>query len=66
MKLKAYLENTDAETLALAAGTKAVYLGQLANGHRKASFKLAKKIEAATNGKVTRADLRPDIFGRAA
>lgn len=38
------------------------YLYQLAGGHRQASPELAKKIEEATGGLVTRRELRPDIF----
>lgn len=66
MKLKTYLESSNPDALARAAGTKAIYLSQLASGHRKASHKLAKRIETATKGVVTRQDLRPDIFGKAA
>lgn len=51
---------------AKAAGTKAVYLTHIANGHRKPSFKLTHRIEKATGGKVSRHDLRPDIFGKSA
>lgn len=66
MNLKSYLTQIDPVALAKAAGTKPVYLSQLASGHRKASHKLAKRIEHASKGKVTRQDLRPDIFGKAA
>ena len=41
------------------------YLYLLAGGHRNASPARAQKIEAATDGAVTRHDLRPDIFGPA-
>jgi DNA-binding transcriptional regulator YdaS (Cro superfamily) len=50
------------ESLAKRAKTKVVYLKQLATGFRKASPKLAKRIEQATAGRVTRQELRPDIF----
>ena len=33
------------------------------NGNAKPSYTNAKKIETVTNGKVSRHDLRPDIFG---
>ncbi len=54
------------ETMAKRAGTSYNYLIQLAGGHRKPSHKLAKRIEAATRGVISRHDLRPDIFGKAA
>ena len=43
------------------------YLWQIATGwdNRKASPKLALRIESATGGAVSRHDLRPDIFGPA-
>lgn len=66
MELKKYLETADAYALADAAETTRIYLTHLAHGHSKASPKLAKRIEDATGGKVTRKDLRPDIFGEAA
>lgn len=51
------------ESVADEAGTKAVYLRQIARRHRNASHRLAKAIERATDGAVTVQDLRPDIFG---
>ena len=39
------------------------YFAQIAHGYRSPSHKLARVIEAQTNGVVTRFDLRPDIFG---
>lgn len=51
--------------LAAAVGYSSDYLWQVATGRRKASHKLARKIEAATHGQVTRFELRPDIFGTA-
>lgn len=44
------------------AGTSLGHLWQLAGGHRRASPDLAKRLEAATDGAVTRSDLRPDIW----
>lgn len=41
------------------------YLWQIATGRRKASHVLARAIETATAGQVTRYDLRPDVFGEA-
>lgn len=39
------------------------WLGLLIRKARKPSPELAKKIEKATNGLVTRKELRPDLFG---
>jgi DNA-binding transcriptional regulator YdaS (Cro superfamily) len=50
-------------SLAERLGSSKAYISQLAHGHRKASHQMARKIEVETNGQVTRADLRPDIFG---
>jgi DNA-binding transcriptional regulator YdaS (Cro superfamily) len=36
-------------------------MGLLISGRRKCSAELAKRIEKATKGKVTRKDLRPDL-----
>lgn len=38
----------------------------LESGRRNASPKLAVQFEARTKGKIKRASLRPDIFGKAA
>lgn len=51
--------------LAAAVGYSPDYLWQVATGRRKAGHKLANAIETATNGRVTRYSLRPDIFGAA-
>lgn len=40
-------------------------LYMIARGHKTASAKLSLRIEQATGGKVTRHDLRPDVFGPA-
>lgn len=67
MKLLQYLrprgkpEGID-EILAEKAGTTPEYLWHIAKGNRKASPALAKRIEIATDGQVTRYDLRPDVF----
>ena len=41
-------------------------VGHIENGRRNVSINVAKKIEAASGGFLTRHDLRPDIFGAAA
>lgn len=69
MKLKDYLATLSADQkreLATAASTEVIYLIQIAGGHSSPSPKLAKRIEEATKGAVTREDLRPDVFGEAA
>ncbi|MEB8488352.1 YdaS family helix-turn-helix protein [Acidithiobacillus ferriphilus] len=66
MNLKAFIVNlTIAEKRALAehAGTKLIYLHQIAGGFSAPSARLAIRVERATNGVVTREELRPDIFG---
>lgn len=56
------------KTLAEKCGTSPEYLWQVATGwrDRKPSTDLAKKIEEATAGEVTRQELRPDVFGELA
>ncbi|PZO66352.1 MAG: transcriptional regulator [Pseudoxanthomonas suwonensis] len=49
--------------LAAAIGVHKMYLWQIGAGQRRPSAELAKRIEEATQGAVTRAELRPDIFG---
>jgi DNA-binding transcriptional regulator YdaS (Cro superfamily) len=69
MNFKDYMAALSADekrTLAKAADTEVIYLIQIAGGHAQPSPKLANRIEQATNGKVSRHDLRPDIFGMAA
>ena len=45
--------------------TTVPYLSQIAHGHRKAGFALARAIEDVTRGQVTRTDLRPDVYAAA-
>lgn len=69
MTLKEHLASLSADekrALAEAAGTEVIYLIQIAGGHSSPSPKLAKRIEDATKGAVTRGELRPDVFGEAA
>jgi DNA-binding transcriptional regulator YdaS (Cro superfamily) len=63
MTLAEYLLIEDADRLAKACGTQAVYLMQIIRGVRRPSPKLARRIHAATNGVVTLESLRPDIWG---
>lgn len=64
MKLKEYLKTSSLslEELAAATGAKPSYLKRLASGAQKPGPGLAIKIEEATQGKVRRADLRPDLW----
>ena len=69
MNLRDWLNSVDSnerERVADAAGTSVGYLWQIAGTHRKASTGLAKAIEVATDGAVTRHDLRPDIWEQGA
>lgn len=60
-QLIAYLSDKErAQKLADKCGTSVAYLKHLAYGHRKASPKLAKKIERYSS--VTRRRLRPDFY----
>jgi DNA-binding transcriptional regulator YdaS (Cro superfamily) len=56
----------EGEKVAKAAGTKLVYLRQISTGFRDPSPKLAILLEKASNGRMSRKQLRPDIFGDAA
>ena len=61
MKLFDYLLINDGSILAEKLGTSRMYLSHLAHGRRKASPKLARSIEEATNGDVSISELRPDL-----
>lgn len=43
-------------------GVSQTWMSMLIHGHRKASFKVAVKLEKATQGLVTLKDLRPDLY----
>lgn len=63
MNLHAYIEDMPRRVaLAERLDTDPRYLWQIATGRRKASPKLALAIETATNRKVTRQELRPDVY----
>lgn len=49
--------------LAAALGVSEVYIRSMANGHRRVPAEMAAVIERHTGGAVTRAELRPDVFG---
>ena len=48
--------------LARRARTSYVYLSQLANGHRRPSAKLCRKLEKASDLRLSREALRPDLY----
>ena len=53
----------EAEKLSIAAGTTLAYFQQIMYGFRKPSHTLTKKLEFASDGRISRYDLRPDIYG---
>lgn len=66
MDLRTYLDCHGPEgigALARTADTKAVWLRQIAFGHGRPSAELCRRLEAASGGEITRAELRPDLFG---
>lgn len=61
MDLKTYISQNGVDGLSASVGKNAVYLRQIANGHRRASGALAIEIDKATSGVVGAETLRPDI-----
>lgn len=53
----------DFDRIAKAANTSPEYLIQVAYGFSLAGHSLAKRIDRATKGGVSKGELRPDIFG---
>lgn len=47
--------------LAERAGTKLSYLQYAINGKKSVSIELACRLELASNGRITRRDIRPDV-----
>ena len=67
MDLKQYFKDEPygaKKEMALYLGITQTWLGLLLKKTRKPSATLAKKIEKATQGLVTRKELRPDIFDK--
>lgn len=67
MKLKNYLKNQghgSQISLAKAINSHAPDVSDWASGHRNVPIDKAVAIELATNGEVTRKDLRPDDWER--
>lgn len=53
----------ESERVAIEAGTTLDYFKQIMYGNRFPSHQLAKRLEEASEGRITRYSLRPDIFG---
>lgn len=53
----------EVERVAIAAGTTLDYFRQIMYGNRLPSHRLVKDLEVASGYRMTRHDLRPDIFG---
>jgi DNA-binding transcriptional regulator YdaS (Cro superfamily) len=51
-----------ASKLAVRVGVTPTWMALITNGLRKPSLRLAVEIEKATDGAVTRQELRPDVF----
>ena len=47
-------------------GVSKTWISLIANGHKVPSASLAYQIEQQTDGRVTRKELRPDLFGEIA
>ncbi|MEJ2612718.1 MAG: transcriptional regulator [Candidatus Thiodiazotropha sp.] len=65
MDMKKYLKEEGRKSairLANKAGTKYVYLTQIASGYRKPSGRLTLLLERHSNEKLTRHELRPDLY----
>jgi len=64
MNLKSYISSGygKAKELACEIGVHPSFLSQMAGGDRSVSAEYAVAIEQATNGAVTRKDLRPNDF----
>ncbi|MPX98194.1 transcriptional regulator [Salinivibrio sp. VYel6] len=56
------LSPKEKEALAKKVGTKVSYLRHVAAGTHKAGPKLCLKLEQATDGEITKQDLRPDYY----
>ena len=51
------------QSLAFVTGSSVAHLSNIANGHKTPGPKLCRTIQLHTLGKVTAAELRPDLFG---
>ena len=55
-------QKPERERLAEQAKTTEAYLYQLAGGHRLPSVELAKRLEKASNGLLTRQEMLPHVY----
>lgn len=62
MNLSEYVEKNGRADLADTLKTSPAYVSQLMGGHRRITAEMAIKIERATNGEVTRHEMRPDLY----
>lgn len=62
MDLKTYLQHHTQTSLAKRLGCSQGLISQWLAGTTRVSAEKAKEVEAATDGAVTRHELRPDIF----
>lgn len=65
MDMKTFIEmegREAAKRLAVKTGTKYIYLTQIASGFRKPSGRLTLLLERYSQGKLTRFELRPDLY----
>lgn len=51
--------------IAQLSGCSAGTLYLISGGHKRPSWKLARRVVSATGGAVTERELRPDVFGQA-
>lgn len=68
MDCRTFLRSTDAaerERVAKRARTTVAYLRQIAGGHSRPSADMAVRLEAASDGRMTREELLPEFFRRA-
>lgn len=69
MTLKEYFETQpwgSQRDMCKLLGVSKTWMSLLVNGHAAPSAHLAYQIERQTDGRVTRKDLRPDLFGEIA
>jgi DNA-binding transcriptional regulator YdaS (Cro superfamily) len=67
MKLAQYMRTLSPDqkrAYAKRAGTTVAYLKQLAGKHSVAGPQMARRLSAASDGKVELHEIRPDIWGR--
>jgi len=62
MKLEQYLKNTSQDAFAQAIGVSQGLVSHWVTGRTRIPAERVLTIEAATDGKVTRHELRPDLY----